>query len=112
MKNGHSRGDIITFTAPSGGVVSGVPVVIGTLFAIPATTAAEGEKFEGAIVRAWRLQKVAANVTTEGGAAYWNATSNQVTTTAGSNRLIGAFIEATANGDTEVGVVLNGLAVV
>lgn len=112
MKNGHSRGDIITFTAPSGGVTSGVPVVIGSLFVIPAITASEGEVFEGAINHAWNLPKVAANTTTVGQAAYWNATAGAATTTATDNRLIGAFIEVTANGDTTAAVVLNGTAVV
>lgn len=112
MKNGYKRGDIITFTAPTGGVTSGTPVVIGTLFAIPATDAAEGEEFEGAVERAWTLPKVPANTTTIGQAAYWNATAGQATTTVGSNRLIGAFIEVTGNGDAEVAVRLNGTAVV
>lgn len=112
MKNGHSRGEIITFTAPTGGVTSGVPVVIGALFVIPAISAKEGENFEGAITAAWNLPKVPANVTTVGQAAYWNATEGQATTTVASNRLIGAFIEATANGDAVAAVVLNGIAVV
>lgn len=112
MKNGHSRGDIITFTAPTGGVTSGVPVIIGALFVIPAISAAEGEAFEGAITSAWNLPKVPANVTTAGQAAYWNDTAGQATTTVGSNRLIGAFIEAKGNGDATAAVVLNGIAVV
>ncbi|AII30181.1 hypothetical protein [Pseudoalteromonas phage B8b] len=112
MKNGHSRGDVITFTAPSGGVTSGVPIIIGALFVIPAISAAEGESFEGAITQAWNLPKVPANTTTVGAAAYWNATAGQATTTATGNRLIGAFIEAKANGDSTAAVVLNGIAVV
>lgn len=100
----------VPFTAPSGGVVSGVPLMIGTLFVVPSIDAEEGEMFEGQLTGEWNFPKVAADVVTEGAAAYFDGTN--VTTTATGNTLIGAFTEARENGDTEAHVRLNGIAVV
>jgi len=46
MKNFIQRGDVITVTAPTGGVTSGQGVLVGNLFGIAATTVAEGENVE------------------------------------------------------------------
>lgn len=109
--NAVQYGNILTFVAPAGGVVSGAPVVIGSFFTIPSITAAAGEEFEGELIGVWELNKVPANTTTVGAKAYWNAGASQVTTTEGSNRLVGAFTNVTANGDATAYVRLNGLAV-
>jgi predicted RecA/RadA family phage recombinase len=44
MKNSIQRGDMITITAPTGGVTSGQGVLVGNLFGVAATTTAEEEK--------------------------------------------------------------------
>lgn len=41
MKNFIQRGDMITVTAPTGGVTSGQGVLVGNLFGVAATTVAE-----------------------------------------------------------------------
>lgn len=43
MKTFIQNGDVITVTAPTGGVASGDGVIVGSLFGIAAFTAAEGE---------------------------------------------------------------------
>lgn len=45
MKNYVSSGDILTMTAPEGGVKSGKFIAIGALCGYPQTDAAGGEKF-------------------------------------------------------------------
>lgn len=111
-KNAVRNGHVVPFTAPAGGVISGVPVVIGALFVIPAVSAAAGEMFEGHLTGEWSLPKTAADTPAQGAAAYWNDTSDTVTTTSTGNRLIGAFTAAYANGTTTANVRLNGIAVV
>lgn len=54
-KNFVQDGYIIDAVAPSGGVTSGTPVVIGTLVLIPMVDAAEGETFSGASNGVWQL---------------------------------------------------------
>ena len=46
MKTFIQNGDVITVTAPAGGVASGDGVIVGSLFGIAAFTAAEGEAVE------------------------------------------------------------------
>ena len=102
--------DNVPFTAPSGGVVSGVPLLIGAFFVVPSIDAEEGESFEGQLTGEWEFTKATADVVTEGQAAYFDGTV--VTTADTGNTLIGAFTEARANGDTLAHVRLNGIAVV
>ena len=48
-KNMVQAGDVITFTAPAGGVVSGQGIAIGSLFGVAQFDAAEGAQGEMAI---------------------------------------------------------------
>lgn len=48
-------GDVLTLIAPAGGVVSGVPVAIGTLVVVPITDAAAGEQFGGKTNGVWNV---------------------------------------------------------
>lgn len=54
-KNYVSDGNAVTLPAPAGGVLSGVPVKIGSLVVIPLVTAAEGEMFVGRTNGVWRV---------------------------------------------------------
>lgn len=110
-KNAVQRGHVVALPAPTGGVVSGQAVIVGVLFAIAYTDAAEGDLFEAQLTGVWTLPKVPANTPAAGAAAYWNAGASQVTTTASGNTLIGAFTEAAVNGDTTCNVRLNGVSV-
>lgn len=58
-KNFKSAGNTVTFTAPAGGVVGGVPVVLGSLVVIPAENAAEGTPAVGFIGGCWYLPAAA-----------------------------------------------------
>jgi len=110
--NAVQHGDVVPFTAPSGGVVSGQGILIGAFFVIPSVSATDGERFNGHLCGVWELPKTAANTPAEGALAYWNAAAGEVTTTASGNSLIGAFTEARGNGDTTAYVRLNGVAIV
>lgn len=102
-------GNVINFTAPTGGVTSGLAVLIGALLAVPVADAAEGELFAGQVVGVFAIAK-ATGAVTEGQKLYWNNTNNNLTTTASSNVLVGVATAAAASGDATVQVRLDGVA--
>jgi predicted RecA/RadA family phage recombinase len=105
-KNYIGQGRRFICTAPSGGVVSGRLYVIGAMFGIALTTAAQGATFQLAIGEAWTLPK-ASGAITQGAVVYWDSTAGNVTTTVGSNTKIGVAESAAASGDATVQVKLN-----
>ncbi|HBP6813497.1 DUF2190 domain-containing protein [Pseudomonas aeruginosa] len=58
-KNYVEDGDVLTLIAPSGGVQSGVPAVVGDLVVVSLVNAAEGEPFAGKPGGVWRLPAAA-----------------------------------------------------
>lgn len=48
-------GDVLTLIAPAGGVLSGVPAVVGALVVVPLVDADAGEEFAGKPGGVWRL---------------------------------------------------------
>lgn len=111
MKNFVQTGDVVTFIAPSGGVTSGVPVVIGALVLVPAFSAAVTYECEGAVTGCFELPKKSTDVVTQFAKAYWDATNKEVTITATDNTLIGVFMDPLAAGTTKANVRLNGVGV-
>jgi len=109
-KNYVKSGCILTVTAVAA-VVSGEPVLVGSLFGIPMTSAAIGEEFELKVDGVWTIAKTSANTPTQFANAYWNDTAKEVTTTASGNTKVGVFSYAYANGDAEAEVRLNGVSI-
>lgn len=101
MKNYVQAGNVITATAPAGGVTSGGGVQFDALFGVAATDADEGDDFEMATAGVFDLPKAALSVT-YGAAIYWDDGAKVVTTvdstTAGPNLAIGAAIAAANSG--------------
>ncbi|SDS21141.1 Predicted phage recombinase, RecA/RadA family [Halopseudomonas xinjiangensis] len=58
-KNYVQDGRVLSFTAPAGGVVSGGLYAIGALVVVAASTAAEGEPFEGHTGGVWNVPAAA-----------------------------------------------------
>ncbi len=92
-KNMVQAGDVITFTAPAGGVVSGQGIAIGSLFGVAQFDAAEGAQGEMAIEGCHYLP--ASGAIAFGAPVYWTGTA--VTATVGTNLKIGVCTEAAAN---------------
>lgn len=92
MKNFIQEGNVLTLTAPTGGVVSGQGYLIGALFVVALVTALESEPFTAVTKGVIKLPVTAANTPAAGGLAYWNNTAREVTTTASGNTLIGHFV--------------------
>ncbi len=105
------------FTAPTGGVVSGIPVLIGSLLAVPATDKAETLTFDGRVTGVFRYTKTASQAWTEGQKIYWDTRAvgsggQRFTSDGTQGPLVGVAAEVVAGGagDTEGEVRLNGAA--
>jgi len=95
-------GHVVTFTAPTGGVVSGTPVLIGNHVVIPQTTVAQTLPFDGMITGVHRVTKAASQAWAEGAAVYWDNTAKNFTTTAAvGNYRAGIAVVATGAGAGE-----------
>lgn len=108
MKNYVQPGDVLTLIAPSGGVVSGTPYLIGTIFAIAAYSAAAGAEFEGKVCGVFDVPKVSAQAWTQGATIYWDDTAKLFTTVSTSNTKVGVATLAAANPSSTGRVRLNG----
>lgn len=100
MKTFIQEGNVMTFTAPAGGVVSGVPVIIGDLTVIPAVTAAVGVEFEGAVEGVYEVPKLAPQVWAEGETLYWDPAGPSATNVAGSLIKMGVVAKAAVSAAT------------
>jgi predicted RecA/RadA family phage recombinase len=80
MRNFVQEGDVLTLTAPAGGVVSGLLYVIGNLPVVATVTAAAGELFTGKVEGVFDLPKVGSQAWTVGARINWNTATQQATT--------------------------------
>jgi predicted RecA/RadA family phage recombinase len=97
VKNFIEIGDSLTVPAPTGGVVSGDVVIIGSLIGIATATAAVGVAVAVKTKGVFELPKVSAQAWTIGAPIYWDGTAHLATTTSTSNTLIGYATEVAAN---------------
>lgn len=103
-------GNVIEFTAPTGGVTAGTPVLIGGLLVIPQDTKAQTLPFNGMVVGVHTLPKTSAQAWAEGDKIYWNTSTSLCDNVATTGPLIGVAVAVAAN-PTSTGVVrLNGSA--
>ncbi len=109
----QAGGDVVTLTAPSGGVVSGIPVKVGQLFVIPEVTAAATVRFAARVTGVFELVKDAGTAWTEGELVYWDDVAKNVVPEGGDNagKLLIGVAAADATGGAVLGDVrLNGSA--
>jgi predicted RecA/RadA family phage recombinase len=112
MDNFTQPGEVLTFTAPAGDVVSGGVYQIGGLLVVAAADAAEGDEFEGQTRGVFSVTKTGSQAWTEGARVYWDAVAEEFTTTAPGNHLAGVAVEAVGSGpgETTGKVYLDGVA--
>lgn len=100
MKIFVQEGHALDYIAPAGGVVSGAPLLIGTVLVIPATTAAEGQTFSGWIEGVYILPCATGTAwATPNLPIYWDDANDRVTTTANGNTKIGMTAAPKVAGD-------------
>lgn len=102
MKTYLQPGDTITIPAPTGGVTSGQPVLVGSLKGIASATAAEGEDVAIARKGVHSVVKATGSAWTVGAKIYLLADGSAFTTVATSNKLFG-FATAAAASDATAG---------
>lgn len=104
-------GEVLQFTAPTGGVTKGVPVLIGALPVVPLDTVAQTLPFRGYTQGVHLLPKASGQTWSEGSLLYLDNSAHNVTTTSTSNYRLGVATAAAASGDTTGYVRLNGQGV-
>lgn len=110
MENLVQEGKVMPFTAPSGGVTTGTPVLIGSLLVVPEASAAEGATFQGRAEGVFTLAKETSQAWTEGQKVYWDNGNSRCTTDAVDGMLVGVAAAAAGSADTTGDVRLNGVA--
>jgi predicted RecA/RadA family phage recombinase len=93
MKNYVQDGNVITEIAPTGGVISGVAVKIGSVVSVSLDTAEEGQPFESVRCGVFSLAVTSGNTPEVNGKAYFKD-DNTITTVASGNTLVGVFRSA------------------
>lgn len=101
MKNLIQDGNILTFVAPSGGVVSGNGYLIGTIFGVATVAVAETLPFTLSVTGVYALPKAATITPAPGAKLYWDNAAKNVTTTSASNTLIGVHAASVAAGASD-----------
>jgi predicted RecA/RadA family phage recombinase len=94
LQPGHSL-DLI---APTGGVTTGVPLLIGALFVVPNVTAAETLPFTGMVVGVHSYTKTASQAWVQGQAIYWNTSTAAFSSDPSTGPYVGVAVEAVAGG--------------
>lgn len=107
MYNFAQEGNVLEFTAPSGGVTVGVGVKIGSRLVFPTVTAAEAAKFNGVVRGVVYADKLAAQAWTEGAVVYWDDSESEFTTVSSTNYLAGVAAKAADNPSEHGYVLLN-----
>lgn len=102
MANNYvQHGKVLDLTAPAGGVVSGVPYLIGLFFGVALDTIAAGLPFpldtEGVFSN---LPKKTGEAWTEGAPLYWDDVNKYLTTTAGALHRVAFAVKAAQAADT------------
>ena len=97
MKNFVSPGQVVALTAPAGGVQSGQPLLIGSIFGVAVASAAEGSAVQLSSKGVFELPKATGQTWSEGGKIYWSSANSHLTTTATNNKLVGVAAAAAAS---------------
>jgi predicted RecA/RadA family phage recombinase len=112
MKTYVQPGEVLQLTAPSGGVVSGTPYLIGSLVSIALVTAAETVPYSAMVTGTATVPKATGggSAWTEGVKLYWDDSAKKFTKTSGGNTLSGVAVAAAADGATTGVIRLDGVA--
>lgn len=107
MKVFQQCGDTLTLTAPSGGVTSGTPVMIGSILVVPVADAAEGDSFGGRREGVFTgVAKAASEAWSEGSPLYWDDGNSDFTITAAAGLIPAGYAVAAAQSADTTGTVL------
>lgn len=102
MKNFIQPGDVLSLTAPYA-VVAGAGLLVGSIFGVAVSAAANGAAVETAVTGVFDLAKAGSQAWTVGARIYWDDAAKVCTTNAaaGANKLIGVAVAAVGSGAGE-----------
>lgn len=109
MKTFSQEGEVLTFIAPSPGVVAGTGVKMGDLLVIPTITAATGVAFTGVRAGIVEHAKLSAQAWTEGQQVNWDDTNKRFTTVTTGNFRAGVAYKVAVNPSATGFVLLAGV---
>jgi predicted RecA/RadA family phage recombinase len=105
-------GDVVTVTAPAGGVKSGDVLVVGNLIGICNIDAVEGAETELSLTGVWELPKATGQINAGAAVFFDNVTGHNVVNASGAGLFpLGVAVKAAGTNDATVRVRLNGVAV-
>lgn len=110
MKTYTQEGEVLALTAPSGGVVSGTPVLIGSLVVVPLVTAAQTVAFSALVTGVATVPKATGTAWTEGAKLYWDVADTEFNTSSSGNTLAGVAAAAADSADATGSIRLDGAA--
>lgn len=109
MKNYVQNGDVVTVTAPKA-VASGGGVLVGCLFGIACSSAAEGESLEISTRGVFDLPKAADTIFAAGDRAAWDGATGVISLMGPGLLPVGVALTAAGNSVPLVRVRLDGVA--
>jgi predicted RecA/RadA family phage recombinase len=107
--NYKQPGKVITCIAPSGGVVSGLPYMLGAVLVVALASAVEAAEFEGQLGGVWALPKTSAQAWAFGDKIYWNASTSKLDNVPTVGPLVGVATAIAANPTSTGEVLLSGV---
>ena len=102
-------GRVLTVPAPTGGAVSGAPVLIGTLFGVAQHDAAQGQDLEILTEEVVELPKATPLAIDLGDRLFWNAGDGVLDKTATAQLCVGVAVLPAASADSTVRVKLGAV---
>lgn len=102
-------GDVLTLTAPAGGVVAGTGYVIGELFVVALSSALVGADFQGQLVGVWQLAKTSTQVWAKGDRIFYDNANKRCDSDPSKGPAIGVATEAAVNPSSTGVVRLDGI---
>ena len=108
-RNYIQPGRVLTVPAPTGGALSGAPVLIGTLFGVAQHDAAQGQDLEILTEEVVELAKATPLAIDLGDRLFWNAGDGVLDKTATAQVCVGVAVTAAASADTIVRVKLGAV---
>ena len=107
MKNFVQTGDTVSLLAPYA-VTSGQGFLIGSIFAVASSDAANGAPVEGVTEGIFNLVALNTDTATVGQKAYWDNTAKNITSVLTANQLVGVFYAVKTNPSLIATVLLDG----
>jgi len=108
-RNYIQPGRVLTVPAPTGGALSGAPVLIGSLFGVAQHDAAEGQDLEILTEEVVELPKAAPLAVGIGDRLFWNAGDGVLDKTATAQVCVGVAVATAASADIIVRVKLGAV---